>query len=62
MTCEYVSIQEAAAILKCSPATIQRYIAQGLLDRYRLRERYIRVRRDQVNELSTVDPALLRIA
>jgi len=67
MTSPYVSRQyidpgEAALMLGCTVQDVHRYISVGLLDRYRLRERYIRVRRDQVEELVTVDPALLRIA
>lgn len=49
-------------MLRCTVQDVHRYISVGLLDRYRLRERYIRVRRDQVEELVTVDPALLRVA
>lgn len=47
----YVSRQEAATILGVDLATVDRLIATGVLDRYRLRDRYIRVRADQVAEL-----------
>lgn len=57
-----MSCQEAAIILGVSMATVGKLIGAGLLDRYRLRGRYICVLRSQVDELATVDPAVLRNA
>jgi hypothetical protein len=59
---QYIDLGEAALTLGCTIQEVRRYIDLGLLDRYRLRGTYIRVRRDQVNELASVDPNLLRIA
>lgn len=58
----YISRQEAAAELHCTVSDVDRYIALGLLDRYRVRGTYVRVLRAQVAELAAVDPALLRDA
>lgn len=49
---QYLSRQEAALILDVPVATVDRLIATGLLDRYRLRERYVRVREGQVRTLA----------
>lgn len=43
-----------------SVADVQRYISTGLLDRYRIRERYIRVLAAQVDELAAVAPEIRR--
>jgi excisionase family DNA binding protein len=59
---EFVSRQEAAITLRCTVPDIDRYIALGLLPRYRVRGRYVRVRRADVAELATVDPDVLRNA
>lgn len=48
---EYLSRQEAAAVLGVSVAVVDRLISTGALDRYRIRERYVRVRTRQVREL-----------
>ena len=59
---QYMSRQEAAVALGVSVGDVDRFIAIGLLDRYRIRERYVRLRRDQVIELASVDRAFLRDA
>jgi excisionase family DNA binding protein len=59
---EYMSRQEAAVLLRVRVQDVDRYISLGLLDRYRVRGRYIRVLRSQVLELAAVDPNVLRNA
>jgi excisionase family DNA binding protein len=54
MTETYISRQEAAALLDVSLAAVDRLIATGLLPRYRIRERYIRVRQRDVETLLDV--------
>lgn len=56
----FISLQEAAALLGDSLTDVQRYVSTGLLDRYRVRDRYIRVRASQVAELATVPPEVRR--
>lgn len=50
----FISRQEAALRMNVSVDEIDRYIAAGLLARYRIRGRYLRVLRAQVDELATV--------
>lgn len=57
-----MSRQEAAVALGVALADVDRFISVGLLDRYRVRGRYIRVLRAQVDDLATVDPGFLRNA
>lgn len=57
-----MSRQEAAQTLGVTVADVDRFISVGLLDRWRIRGRYVRLRRDQVAELATVDPSFLRNA
>lgn len=57
-----MSCQEAAIVLGVPMATVGKLIGAGLLDRYRLRGRYVCVLRSQVDELATVDPEILRNA
>lgn len=59
---QYMSRQEAALALAVSVDVVDRLIATGALDRYRLHDRYIRVRRSQVEELSTVDRRFLELS
>jgi hypothetical protein len=59
MTQQWLSRQEAALILDIDVADVDHLISCGLLDRYRLRDRYVRLRRDQVDQLATVDRAFL---
>jgi excisionase family DNA binding protein len=54
-----MSRQEAASQLGLTMAQVDDLIATGLLDRYRIRGTYIRVRRDQVDELAQVDRSFL---
>lgn len=54
MTETYLSRQEAAAQLGIAVDAVDRLIATGLLDRYRIRERYVRVLARQVAELATL--------
>lgn len=49
---KFLSRQEAAEVLDTDVATIDRLIATGVLDRYRIRDRWIRVLTGQVLELS----------
>lgn len=58
----YMSRQEAALALRVTVTVVDRLISVGLLDRYRLRGRYVRVLRPQVAELAALDPELLRNA
>ena len=62
MASTYIDTGEAALILGTTCQEVNRYIALGLLDRYRYRGVYVRVRRDQTEELAYLDPWLLRIA
>lgn len=62
ITPKFVSRQEAASALGVTVDDVDRFISVGLLDRYRIRGRYVRVLRSQVDELATVDPAFLRNA
>lgn len=48
---KFLSRQEAAEILGTDVATIDRLIAMGVLDRYRIRDRWIRVLTEQIMEL-----------
>lgn len=49
---KWLSRQEAAAQLGLSLADVDHLIQTGLLDRYRIRGRYVRVLRSQVDELA----------
>ena len=51
---QYLSRQEAAEILNVPLGVIDRLISTGVLPRYRIRERYIRVRRRDIDELVDV--------
>lgn len=51
---QFLSRQEAARYLAVPLETVDRLIATGLLDRYRIRGRYVRVRTGQVAELATL--------
>ena len=53
-TPKFLSRQEAAVILHVSVETVDRLISCGLLDRYRIRDRYVRVPTGQVAELATL--------
>lgn len=50
----FLSRQEAADELNVTVAVVDRLIAVGLLDRYRIRERYVRVPAGQVADLATL--------
>lgn len=49
---KWLSRQEAAIVLGVPLATVDRMIRRGLLDRYRVRGLYVRVRAGQVAELA----------
>ena len=51
---QFVTRQEAAGMLGVPVATIDRMIGQGLLRRYRIRERYVRVPKGDVEALLDV--------
>lgn len=53
---QYVSLVEAAAALGCSVDTIRRYIAAGRLTAYRLGNKSIRLRADDVDALTRCIP------
>lgn len=53
-TPQFLSRQEAATVLGVSLSTIDRLINAGLLDRYRIQGRWIRVLAQQVAELATL--------
>lgn len=59
---QYMSRQEAAVFLGLALDDVDRLISVGLLSRWRIRDRYIRVLRSEVNELAALDPELLRNA
>ena len=61
-TNRFISRQEAAILLRVSVADIDRFIAVGLLARYRLRGIYVRVLRAQVDDLASVPVEWLRNA
>lgn len=50
----YLSRQEAALVLGVSVDTVDRLISTGALPRYRLRERYVRIREKDVQQLLDV--------
>jgi len=49
---KFLSRQEAATLLGLDVPAVDRLIARGVLDRYLIRERYVRVPTGQVVELS----------
>lgn len=49
---KFLSRQEAAAALDVTVDAVDRMIRHGLLDRYRIAERYVRVPAGQVAELA----------
>lgn len=51
---KYLSRQEAALALGVDVPAVDRLISCGLLDRYRIRGRYVRVPAGQVLELSSL--------
>lgn len=51
---QFLSRQEAAALLGVSVDVIDRLIAHGVLDRYRIRGRYVRVLTGQVEALTAL--------
>lgn len=51
---EFLSRQEAAAALGVPLEAVDRLIRRGLLDRYRIRDRYVRVKTGQVAELAAL--------
>jgi excisionase family DNA binding protein len=52
---EYVTVAEAAALLKVSPSTIWRWIDRGALPAYRFGQRLIRLKR--VDLVTVISPA-----
>lgn len=48
----WLSRQEAAAVLGIGVPAVDRLIRRGLLDRYRIRGTYVRVKAGQVAELA----------
>lgn len=56
---QWLTRQEAAGMLGLTVPELDRLIATGLLPRYRLRERYVRVRRRDVEPLLDVPKAWL---
>ena len=57
---EYMTRQEAAAVLGLTVDDIDRMISHGLLARYRIRGRYVRVRVRDVEQLLDVPRDWLR--
>jgi len=51
---KFMSRQEAATVLGLDVPAVDRLISNGLLDRYRIRGRYVRVPTGQVAELATL--------
>lgn len=58
----FISRQEAAVMLSVTVTDVDRFIAVGLLSRYRIRGLYVRVLRAQVDELASVPAEWLRNA
>lgn len=56
---EYLTVAEAAALLKVDRSTIRRWIARGDLPAYRVGPRAVRLRRDDVARLPTPARGLL---
>lgn len=54
MAVRYLSRQEAAAELGVDVAVVDRLIATGVLTRYRIRGRWVRVEAGQVAEVATL--------
>lgn len=52
MTVRYLSRQEAAAELGVDVAVVDRLIATGVLTRYRIRGRWVRVEAGEVEDLT----------
>ena len=50
----WLSRQEAARLLGVRLATVDRLISTGVLDRYLIRGRYVRVKGSQVKELAAL--------
>src|SRR5512138_1321356 len=55
---DYVTVQEAAALLMVSPSTIWRWIGAGALPAYRFGRRRVRVKRIDLNRM--IEPAHTR--
>lgn len=52
---EYITVAEAAGLLRVSPSTIWRWIDQGVLPAYRIGQRRIRVKKSELGRL--ISPA-----
>lgn len=61
-TPKFLSRQEAAAALGVDLVTVDRLISTGALARYRIRDRYVRVLRSQVDELAQLPSQWLQQA
>lgn len=59
---KYISTGEAALVLGVGTKTVDRLIRTGVLPRYRLNGRYVRVREGDVRELLDVPRELLMMA
>lgn len=59
---KWLSRQEAAHVLGVAVPDVDRFISIGLLARYRIRGRYIRVLRAEVTELAALPAEWLRNA
>jgi excisionase family DNA binding protein len=57
---KFVSRQEAASALGVTVDDVDRLISNGLLSRWRVRGRYIRVLRSEVDELAALPTDWLR--
>lgn len=51
---EYLSRQEVAEVLHTTVTVVDRLIATGVLPRYRLRDRYIRIKTEDAMQLHGV--------
>lgn len=56
ITCQLVSLNDAAEILAVSTKTVRRYISEGHLDAVRLGHKTLRVRVDSIERLIDARP------
>jgi excisionase family DNA binding protein len=56
---EFVTVEEAAALLRVDRSTIRRWISSGALPGYRVGQRFVRVKRDDLAQM--IAPARGRV-
>jgi len=50
---EFLTINETAALLRITTRSVRRYVTEGKLPAYRVGERWVRVKREDVERLFT---------